>query len=47
MNNLRVYRNIPFIDSKGLHIRNFFHFQKANKRRWLELPFIGFTWIKN
>lgn len=44
---MTVYSNIPFIDSKGFHLRNFFYFQRSGKRYWLEIPFIGFTWRIN
>jgi hypothetical protein len=43
MKYFKAYRNIPFIDNKGWG----FHYQKFNKRYWIELPFIGFTFKIN
>ena len=36
---IKVYRNIPFVDTKGLG----FYFQKYNERYWIEIPFVGIT----
>ena len=43
MKNLKVYRNIPFIDNKGIG----FHYQKYNNKYWIEIPFIGMTFKVN
>jgi hypothetical protein len=39
---MKVYRNIPFIDNKKM-----FFYQKINRRIWIEIPFIGFTFKVN
>ena len=45
MKKVEIYRNVPFLDidkNASFLVRLFpFHYQKAGKRIWIELPFVG------
>jgi len=39
MKHFSIYRNIPFLDCKGLG----FHYQRIGNRYWIDVPFISIT----
>lgn len=43
MSEFEIYQNIPFVDTTGLTAKKLFFFQRAGRRIWIEIPFLGIT----